>query len=491
MFVDELESKASDELETSSSGRSSEDADPHDAILRIWRLHRKERENNAITLTQAPVRLSVDDADAVDPIVRNLEGRHFFTAATNGDGACGVHAVFGKPAHGGELRAHHARRIIRRHLDIPLRELREKININLRGMMQMVEASIWGEFVLPCLQGHQLTNEADIFRDNFEQSSCDLLRQQALEQHAANQESHRAKTEARNLLLQQLRPLFVPAVGEVLWTPLAIKRGILPPGFAGFLHMETEEQKDFLLHCNADAVEFLMPVDDMPMVSCKYSALFLDAPAANRYRFSFLSQLYGDAELRSLPDGMLEDIDALEEGLNPGDYERILQAATLHLPEFTAVSSSSGPPAGFVEGAWPILMKAMCTDGYYLSMDELLLLCGVAGQSVAVFEEQPDGHAYRGGIAVLQSQYVLVSLNCQRGTGTRGHYERIVLSSRVAACDSKVHSKNSRRQAQQLQGGKVFANAADAPAHTFSRNTTEPMRSQSTVDGSPNPSGRH
>ena len=218
---------------------------------------------------------------------------------------------------------------------------------------------------------------------------------------------------------------------------------MLPPGLEGFLQMTVQEQHRFLQDRHDNDHEFLMPLTDWPEVSCKYSALFMDTPACDRYRFTFLTQLCADAELQSLPVGMLEDFDALQEVLDPVELARVLEAATIHIPQYTEVQCSSGPPSGFVEAAWPLLVKTMCTHGYYLSMDELLLLCGVAKQSVAVFEKCAEYLAYRGAVSIPQCELVLISLDCGRGISTRGHYERIVLSSDVAVLDAAIQQERS------------------------------------------------
>ena len=79
---DSLQRNSVTEMQTSSSGRFSEDATAHAAPLMVWELKQIERATNAITLTESPVRLLVDAAGEVDPIVRDLDGRPFFDIAT-------------------------------------------------------------------------------------------------------------------------------------------------------------------------------------------------------------------------------------------------------------------------------------------------------------------------------------------------------------------------------------------------------------------------
>ncbi len=62
-------------------------------------------------------------AGAVPQDLRNLHGDLYQKLLTNGDGSCGIHALFGRPALGYaglfELKHDHARGLVREYLDRP------------------------------------------------------------------------------------------------------------------------------------------------------------------------------------------------------------------------------------------------------------------------------------------------------------------------------------------------------------------------------------
>ena len=61
----------------------------------------------------------------------------------------------------------------------------------------------------------------------------------------------------------------------------------------------------------------------------------------------------------------------------------------------TQVEVTTRAEAGFSAEVWPCLVQAISSDGYYLSIDELLLICRLAGRNVAIFEEREQGWMYR------------------------------------------------------------------------------------------------
>ena len=88
-----------------------------------------------------------------------------------------------------------------------------------------------------------------------------------------------------------------------------------------------------------------------------------------------------------LPTLLLEDnLVRLEESLSPERLAVVLEFATEVVFAFSAVRIQTGPPPNFLAAAWPCLVASMSSDGYYLSIDELLLICQVVRQNVCIFE---------------------------------------------------------------------------------------------------------
>ena len=92
------------------------------------------------------------------------------TLRTRGDGACAVHAIFGKANEMLTLEQHDARLFVRSHLDKPWGELRAEASEDGREHLTAVEAAMWQEFVLPYIgQGRppRNRNEECMFYDRL------------------------------------------------------------------------------------------------------------------------------------------------------------------------------------------------------------------------------------------------------------------------------------------------------------------------------------
>ena len=70
-----------------------------------------------------------------------------------------------------------------------------------------------------------------------------------------------------------------------------------------------------------------------------------------------------------------QDFDGFVDTLEDATKERVLLAMTELVPQYADVPApTTGPPDNFAATIWPGLVEAMASEGYYLSMDELLLV---------------------------------------------------------------------------------------------------------------------
>ena len=132
--------------------------------------------------------------------------------------------------------------------------------------------------------------------------------------------------------------------------------------------------------------------------SCKFSALFSPDAIADEARYDFLIDLAGNAELVPIL-GMLWN--AVKDHLDTllGDYElvdRFLDDVKEVVETFASVVVQTGPYAGFEAAIWPCYLDSLCQACYYLSIDELLLLCHAARVKVAIFLSSEDCYEFAG-----------------------------------------------------------------------------------------------
>ena len=109
---------------------------------------------------------------------------------------------------------------------------------------------------------------------------------------------------------------------------------------------------------------------------CKFLCLFNSSVAFDSLRESFLLQLCERNQLETLQEAMFADgIVAQWTGSLDGEHQVALQRfATEHLDAYKECVVTTGPPGGFESWVWPCLVESMATEGYYLSIDELLVL---------------------------------------------------------------------------------------------------------------------
>ena len=350
----------------------------------------------AVTVRSESFHLHVGNADAeAGPQTQALDKTSGHIMDTNMNGACAIHAAFGQPNEMRELFHANAREMIQCLLHEPIHAVRRKVSSHAssRQALQDIETSIWDELALPSLRGEPedppITNEQRIFAAIFladpTMRSC-VLR---CREHYGVQ---RKGTEVQQVMLEHARVLFRPEYWNCVWQPLALQRNV---------HMQ--------------------PV--------QYERLFDPSVENDKNRNAFLCALCGSSDFRELPSMLLQSNLRTEHELSVALQEELNKFATDILSRYNDVEPQSGAPTGFIEEVWPCFVKALGSDGYWLSPEELLVLCTVARRSVAIFKD--EGHQ-----AMLLSSVefegvpvypVLLQLHGDR----RGHFSRLAISSNL------------------------------------------------------------
>jgi hypothetical protein len=127
------------------------------------------------------------------------------------------------------------------------------------------------------------------------------------------------------------------------------------------------------------------------------------------------------------------------------------------LPPFTM---TSGPP-DFGDRSWPAYLHCIQKNGYYFSVDELLVMSSQKEMNIAVFTEAEGKLTYEGGHFSGTEPLVCAKLNGGVGR-VRGHFERIVASSEVeslmqaarAVADENSPRKQSKRSPLHLESSQ-------------------------------------
>ena len=118
----------------------------------------------------------------------------------------------------------------------------------------------------------------------------------------------------------------------------------------------------------------------------------------------------------------------------------------LHLPDAL--------PSHFAERAWPSYVTALQKPDYWLSCDELLLLCALADVSVAVFERQGNVLNLAGAHMPAGTVPVLVKIDSNRYQRVRSHFERLEFdpSPEVSTADENIAAASGIDSKASIQG---------------------------------------
>ena len=161
----------------------------------------------------------------------------------------------------------------------------------------------------------------------------------------------------------------------------------------------------------------------------KYAALFDGRPQFDNLRVSFL-RAAGGKELECLAEAFAEYLES-GSAIDENSTEALVQYMQQCSAHFGVATPVDGSPRGFEDKAWPLLVDCMCDEGrqFYLSANELLLVCELCHQNVAVFGAQDGSARFLGAVTGHEGSVpVLVALQLRGDEGcVRSHFQRLVL----------------------------------------------------------------
>ena len=470
-----------------SSSAQVENAAPADTQLYEFSL--VDVRNDAIRINPQQLKIHWVSSDDVSEAVRHEAAEIQHAVETNGNGACAVHSVFGRPGADSKLFAFGARHLACRFLSM-LPEAATTDHLAARAL-DSISTSLWDEFAKPFLS-NQASVEGRLFWKALETDAPELAveaRQRFQVSLVMNRDSERAKREA----LLAARRFFTVANEEMCIRPLAVRLGYLGAatrvdrGSHGQLQVtcvhDPTGQKEGM--CSArDEDGYVRGTKRVPYPvdgpDCKYSALFDPRPVFDALREAFMlfksSRAPGRLFLNLLQEQAVDDSNETFRGL---------------VGQWLATSSPSGPPPDFAVRAWSAYLKCVTEPGYYFSVDELLAICKQASVRVLIFKEIDGVLTFQGGSDHGQGPVILTKLRANNQRSVRSHFERLISASqaRQFANDleqeaqerlreedrlrrekeielAKVQAEKARREAserQALQAAAVSKNDDDVP----------------------------
>ena len=212
----------------------------------------------------------------------------------------------------------------------------------------------------------------------------------------------------REHLKQACRDFFTADVEATAVRPLASACGLIP-GTANYMH---ESEDDLCTLAGSDPNSWLRPayeqVGDQRFVRgqyrmpfpvngprSKYAALFDPNPCFDALRLAFVEE--------PQPCGSRKAIQGnLRCSMCPSACRTRLETFLEAIVEFESGARAVGEaPPGFHERLWSSYQRVLRSHGYYLSMDELVIVARALNINVAIVMKQPDNDTY-----VLRAQHM-------------------------------------------------------------------------------------
>ena len=391
-------------------------------------------ETGAFKPTAKTLQVNEDETMVLPDAVAHLAGEILVSANTVGDGACGMHAVFGRSNKHGQLECYNGRAVAVEFLEMALR--RQVRGARPSANVQAVRMSLWDELALPGAAGAG-SPEAELFWQHFVQqypSEAEEVRQIVRQGELLKQE----EVAQRRKLLKVCRGFFCNAAEPV------VEAVCLEIGYAaGEGEEDCFEERHGIRYVKGQR-EVVWPVAGPRR---KADAIRHANPAFDGLRMAvFLG--------RNLPQciAVIEEVSSrcrsadgklLQEGLQEYHAHQERNKADRHRTQ----------PASFGNAAIDAYLLAVMEANYYLSCDEVATVAEMRQQNLVIVTEGVDDESFvpycvaAGGSA----ETVIVLLkDVQSEARVRSHFERLAPLRLVVANDDHT----SRLQASSSAGSE-------------------------------------
>ena len=364
-------------------------------------------------------------SDHMPPLHREkLSDASYRSLKTNGDGACAMHSIWGRPNLHKELELPGARdKAVNAIRALPARA--EECSVCLR-YLEIIRGSLYNEFVRKYFEGNKSV-ERRIFWSSMEEL-CPVLAKETRQfyQQCVVREARQvaAKVEA----LSASREFFVLSQEQAVVRPLAVRLGFVPAG-AG-LEGNPDEWEGFGSAASVDGfvrgTRQRFPPDGP---ASKYAALFDRRPIFDGIREAFL--IYLDAE--STPKTFYKL-------LQDSRYTDHPQGFVDKVSQWCQFCQVQYEPTDFGFRAWNAYLKSIGAGNYYFSIDEVVGISVSVQANVAIFEERIDTTdlVFAGGCFGGSGDLACIKLLIQGGGEVRSHFEHLVATDVLNEFQSEV-----------------------------------------------------
>ena len=431
------------------------------------------------------------------PTIRGLvEGVPCIAAETCGDGACALHATWGRadPSKGMQLYHPHARATLLASLPSNALSVLGLYDGALRESFLSVMDSVWKDLVLPAaratLQGvacpsHESTLAWEALAQFPERVREELLGFVAKRVCEDISSAHRVSE-----LVRFARDFFRPENEVDVVRPLCVLLGYLVSNDTDVDLLSVPSSEGELRRYEGDtgALELFHPCYEKPECT-KYQVLFDASATFDKYRRAFFANTTHNAcegHQGWLLDA-LESLAAERADVGASAQAELLRRGCQVVTAYYNASSAREYPAECTpEKAWALLRTVLAQEGYWLSVQELQFLAACCGVAVDVYQFDEDAaeaspepftlptvgtSLYREVVGLAEHVWVVY----QGGAvdSTRGHFSR--LFTEAAWVEEAVRADEDDPVASEGSDGEESTVSSEMPASAGAKDGDEDM----------------
>ena len=360
-------------------------------------------------------------------------GQCMYNLKTRGDGACGLHAVFGEPSDTGEFVKTHATEFAASMMSSGIASLSN--NDQSKSYADAILESCWSEFVLPFLR-EEASHESELFWEALREKDLDL-QQECIAFFIEAQTADKRTREARQVLHQASRQFFFESTEQDVVLPVAKWLGLVPDvfdptrmseqGYIGTLLREYPDTSDFLEPaCSAEG--FIKGTrEQFPLFGpcCKYQALLDGRICFDKLREAFV--IVGGGRCDQFLQALQHVLSTRQLRQDQVNASQQFKSVVLR---FAQTQGSSGRPPNFSTRSWPVYLNCIQRKrngmGYYFSVDELLALATIAHVNLIVFKSSENKLVYAGENLRGNGPVVFIKLAGSATQRVHSHFERLI-----------------------------------------------------------------
>ena len=157
-----------------------------------------------------------------------------------------------------------------------------------------------------------------------------------------------------------------------------------------------------------------------------YNLLFNLTEKNDRYRNSFFCALCGSSDFKTLPAILQKENLKIKEKLSVQSQQTLTEFITNSLSCYNKIERLIDAPMNLSEEVWTCYIEAICSDSYWLSADELLVVCALLRKSVAIFLHEGSHATLLSSIEFSNVPVCPIVLELGENRH-RGHFSRISL----------------------------------------------------------------